>query len=59
MVDIDKLRKDAAAKGQTLRITFFPDNDSVTDPDALKYPDDLIQVEHLPKDPIHFKTKAP
>ncbi|MGB8412545.1 MAG: hypothetical protein WCE23_06940 [Candidatus Binatus sp.] len=57
MVDIDKLRKEASAKGQILRITFFPDVDSVTDVDALYDTDDRIQVEFLPKSPIHLKTQ--
>jgi hypothetical protein len=56
MVDIDKLRKDAADKGQILKITFFPDFDSVTDVDKLYSVDDLMQVEFLPKNPIHYKT---
>ena len=48
MIDIDELRQEAAANGQILRITFFPDTDSVTDMDALYDTDELVQVEFLP-----------
>ena len=47
---IEQLRKDAAAKHQILRITFYPDVDSVPDIDKLSDVDGLADVEFIPID---------
>ncbi len=44
-MDIEQLRKDAAKKHQILKITIYPDIDSVPDVDALTDTDELAQVE--------------
>jgi len=49
-MDIDKLRKEAADKHQILKITFYPDVDSVPDFDSLFDTDALADVEFTPVD---------
>jgi hypothetical protein len=47
-MDIDQLRKQAADKHQILKITFYPDEDSVPDLDKLSDTDELAEVEFVP-----------
>jgi hypothetical protein len=46
-MDIDQLRKQAADKHQ-MKITFYPDEDSVPDLDKLSDTDELAEVEFVP-----------
>lgn len=47
MVDIDDLRKQARSQKKILRITFYPDVDSVPDFDRLNDTDDLAEWEFV------------
>jgi hypothetical protein len=46
-MDFDKLREEAITKHKILRVTVYPDEDSVEDEDALTDPDELAKVEFL------------
>ena len=46
--DVEKLRREAMAKHEILRITFFPNTDSVTNFDKLYDIDEMVQVEFIP-----------
>lgn len=56
-MDIDALRKQAADKHQILRITFYPDIDSVENFDTLYDVDNLAFVEFLDV-PVSAPSKA-
>lgn len=45
--DLGKLRREARAKHEILVVTFFPDYDSVTNPDKLYDTDELVQVQFI------------
>ena len=48
MIDIDDLRKQARLQKKILRITFYPDVDSVPNFDRLNDTDDLAEWEFVP-----------